>query len=72
MTAAGLREPPLVKALLIAAAIGYVAPLLIVTSLEEYDYAGATGIAMVMLGASLLVLLLINWIQHRERVRRGL
>ena len=49
-----------------------IAPLLIVTSLEEYDYAGATGIAMVMLFASLLVLLLINWVQHRERVRRGL
>jgi sulfate transport system permease protein len=49
-----------------------IAPLLIVTSLEEYDYAGATGIATVMLFASLLVLLLINWVQHRERVRRGL
>ncbi len=49
-----------------------ISPLLIVTSLEEYDYAGATGIAVVMLLASLAVLLLINWIQHRERVRRGL
>jgi sulfate transport system permease protein len=49
-----------------------IAPLLIITSLEEYDYEGATGIAMVMLLASLAVLLLINWIQHRERVRRGL
>ena len=49
-----------------------IAPLLIVTSLEEYDYAGATGIAVVMLLASLAVLLLINVIQHRERVRRGL
>lgn len=49
-----------------------IAPLLIVTSLEEYDYAGATGIAVVMLLASLTVLLVINGIQHRERVRRGL
>jgi sulfate transport system permease protein len=49
-----------------------IAPLLIITSLEEYDYAGATGIAIVMLLASLAVLLLINAIQHRERVRRGL
>jgi sulfate transport system permease protein len=49
-----------------------IAPLLIITSLEEYDYEGATGIAMVMLLASLTVLLLINWIQHRERVKRGL
>lgn len=49
-----------------------IAPLLIVTSLEEFDYAGATGIAIVMLSASLGVLLLINWVQHRQRVRRGL
>lgn len=49
-----------------------ISPLLIVTSLEEYDYAGATGIAVVMLLASLTVLLVINGIQHRERVRRGL
>lgn len=49
-----------------------IAPLLIVTSLEEYDYAAATGIAVVMLAASLAVLLLINAIQHRERVRKGL
>lgn len=49
-----------------------IAPLLIVTSLEEFDYAGATGIAVVMLTASLAVLIMINWIQHRERVRRGL
>lgn len=49
-----------------------ISPLLIVTSLEEYDYAGATGIAVVMLLASLAVLLLINGVQHRERVRRGL
>lgn len=49
-----------------------ISPLLIVTSLEEYDYAGATGIAVVMLLASLAVLLLINWMQHRERIRRGL
>ncbi len=49
-----------------------IAPLLIVTSLEEFDYAGATGIAIVMLLASLGTLLLINWVQHRERVKRGL
>ncbi len=49
-----------------------IAPLLIVTSLEEFDYAGATGIAIVMLFASLGTLLLINWVQHRERVKRGL
>lgn len=49
-----------------------IAPLLIVTSLEQYDYAGATGIAVVMLLISVVVLFLINFIQNRERVRRGL
>jgi sulfate transport system permease protein len=49
-----------------------IAPLLIVTSLEQYDYPGATGIAVVMLLISMLVLFLINFIQNRERVRRGL
>ncbi len=49
-----------------------IAPLLIVTSLEEFDYEGATGIAVVMLLASLAVLMLINLVQHRARVRRGL
>jgi sulfate transport system permease protein len=34
--------------------------LLIMTKLEQYDYAGATAIATVMLAASLGMLLLIN------------
>jgi sulfate/thiosulfate transport system permease protein len=34
--------------------------LLIMTKLEQFDYAGATAIATVMLGASLVLLLLIN------------
>ena len=37
-----------------------IAPLLIITKLEQYDYAGATAIAVVMLLASFLLLLLIN------------
>jgi sulfate transport system permease protein len=49
-----------------------IAPLLIVTSLEQYDYAGATDIAVVMLLVSMAVLFLINFIQNRERERRGL
>lgn len=49
-----------------------IAPLLIVTNLEQYDYAGATGIAVVMLLISMFVLFLINFIQNRERVKRGL
>ncbi|MDG4658443.1 sulfate ABC transporter permease subunit CysT [Ectobacillus antri] len=44
-----------------------IAPLLIMTKLEQYDYAGATAIATVMLGISLLFLLLINVIQARSR-----
>jgi len=41
-----------------------IAPLLIVTKLEQYDYAGATAIAAVMLGASFLLLFGINLLQR--------
>lgn len=37
--------------------------LLIVAKLEQYDYAGATAIALVMLVVSFLLLLTINWLQ---------
>jgi sulfate transport system permease protein len=37
--------------------------LLIITKLEQYDYAGATAIAVVMLLASFLILLAINGLQ---------
>src|SRR3982751_1970927 len=40
-----------------------IAPLLIVTKLEQYDYAGATAIATMMLAASFAVLFAINAIQ---------
>ena len=50
---------------------GEIAPLLIVTQLEQYDYAGATAIATVMLVASLAILVAINLIQGRERRRIG-
>jgi len=46
-----------------------IAPLLIVTQLEQYNYAGATAIAGVMLIASFLLLLLINLIQFWSRRR---
>jgi len=49
-----------------------IAPLLIVTQLEQYDYAGASAIAVVMLLASFLFLFVINWIQVRDSRRRGL
>jgi sulfate transport system permease protein len=44
-----------------------IAPLLIVTKLEQYDYAGATGIALVMLAASFALLLGINSLQWWSR-----
>ncbi|MFC4775610.1 sulfate ABC transporter permease subunit CysT [Paenibacillus sp. GCM10023252] len=42
-----------------------ITPLLIMTKLEQYDYAGATAIAVVMLVVSFLLLLLINFMQWR-------
>jgi sulfate/thiosulfate transport system permease protein len=47
--------------------VSEIAPLLIITKLEQYDYAGATAIATVMLLASFVLLLLINWLQWRSR-----
>ena len=47
-------------------------PMLIITKLEEYDYAGATAIAVVMLMSSFVLLLAINLLQwyaaHRHAV----
>ena len=40
-----------------------ITPLLIITKLEQYDYAGATAIAVVMLLASFILLLIINGLQ---------
>jgi sulfate transport system permease protein len=48
-----------------------ITPLVIITKLEEYDYAGATAVAVVMLAISFALLLLINllqrWSQERGR-----
>lgn len=41
-----------------------IAPLVIVTKLEQFDYAGATAIAVVMLLASLVLLLALNLVQR--------
>jgi sulfate/thiosulfate transport system permease protein len=46
-----------------------IVPLLIVTKLEQYDYAGATAIATVMLVSSFALLLLINALQAVGRRR---
>jgi len=51
--------------------ISEITPLLIITKLEQYDYAGATAIAVVMLTASFVLLLAINLLQAWARRRRG-
>jgi sulfate transport system permease protein len=52
-----------------------IVPLVIVTKLEQYDYAGATAIACVMLVASFFMLLVINvlqaWTGTRSLKTRG-
>ena len=51
--------------------VSEIAPLLIVTQLEQYNYAGATAIAAVMLVISFVLLLLINTLQAWVRQRGG-
>ncbi|MCR5866246.1 MULTISPECIES: sulfate ABC transporter permease subunit CysT [Aquincola] len=51
--------------------ISEITPLLIITKLEQYDYAGATAIAVVLLVASFVMLLLINLLQAWARRRQG-
>jgi sulfate/thiosulfate transport system permease protein len=46
-----------------------IVPLLIITKLEQYDYAGATAVALVMLMASFVLLLGINLLQWAARRR---
>jgi sulfate/thiosulfate transport system permease protein len=47
--------------------VSEIAPLMIVSKLEQYDYAGATAIAVVMLAASFALLLAINLLQWWSR-----
>jgi sulfate transport system permease protein len=49
--------------------VSEITPLFIITKLEQYDYAGATAIAVVMLVASFLMLLTINLLQSWTRSR---
>ncbi|WP_347987221.1 sulfate ABC transporter permease subunit CysT [Methylomonas sp. AM2-LC] len=51
--------------------ISEIVPLLIVTKLEQYQYAGATAIALTMLVISFILLLVINLLQRWVRVRSG-
>jgi sulfate transport system permease protein len=49
-----------------------IAPLLIMTKLDEYDYAGATAVAAVLLAGSLAILLVLNRLQARAGTRAGM
>lgn len=49
--------------------VSEITPLFIVTKLEQYDYAGATAIAVVMLLVSFVMLLTINLLQAWTRKR---
>jgi sulfate transport system permease protein len=51
--------------------VSEITPLLIITKLEQYDYAGATAIAVVMLVVSFVLLLVINALQAWARKRQG-
>ena len=44
-----------------------IVPLLIITKLEQFDYDGATALAIVMLAASFSLLLFINLLQKWSR-----
>lgn len=48
-----------------------ITPLLIMTKLEEFDYAGAAALGTVMLIFSFVLLLLINLLQHWSHQRTG-
>lgn len=57
--------------------VSEIAPLMIYSKLEQYDYAGATAVAVVMLVISFALLLLINLLQawtrrHQSGVRAAL
>ena len=51
--------------------VSEITPLLIITKLEQYDYTGATAIAVVMLVAAFALLLAINGLQAWARARQG-
>ncbi|MDO9088967.1 MAG: sulfate ABC transporter permease subunit CysT [Burkholderiaceae bacterium] len=51
--------------------ISEITPLIIIGKLEQYDYAGATAVAVVMLTISFALLLLINALQAWQARRSG-
>ena len=51
--------------------VSEITPLIIIGKLEQYDYAGATAVAVVMLVFSFILLLIINALQAWQRQRSG-
>ena len=51
--------------------ISEITPLIIIGKLEQYDYAGATAVALVLLMISFVLLLVINALQSWQRKRTG-
>jgi len=51
--------------------VSEIVPLIIIGKLEQYDFGGATAVAVVMLVASFLMLLVINSLQAWQRKRSG-
>ncbi|MDI9331738.1 MAG: sulfate ABC transporter permease subunit CysT [Alphaproteobacteria bacterium] len=51
--------------------VSEITPLIIIGKLEQYDYAGATAVALVMLMFSFILLLIINALQVWQRQRCG-
>jgi len=51
--------------------VSEITPLIIIGKLEQYDYAGATAVAVVMLVISFVLLLVINALQSWQRRRSG-
>ena len=51
--------------------VSEITPLIIIGKLEQYDYAGATAVAMVMLVISFVLLLVINALQAWQRRQTG-
>jgi predicted lysophospholipase L1 biosynthesis ABC-type transport system permease subunit len=51
--------------------VSEITPLIIIGKLEQYDYAGATAVAVVMLVISFILLLVINALQAWQRRHAG-
>jgi len=51
-------------------AVSEIAPLLIIIKLEQYDYAGAAAIGVIMLAAAFMLILALNLLQNWASSRR--